>query len=87
MNLDEQASNGNPREIERLLGLDEGSLGDNPIRIDVKPDNMNNARIPSGNEKASKDNEFWRPGGQTYPGGIPELVIDQLPTNLVQQVK
>jgi hypothetical protein len=33
------ASNGNPRLLEELLGLKEGSLGDSPIRIDVSPEN------------------------------------------------
>ena len=72
------ASNENPRELERLLGLDKGSLGDSPVRIDVAPDNMDNLRIPNGNEMGSKDNIKWRPGGNTYPGGIPESVIDQV---------
>ena len=73
------ASNGDPRELERLLGLDSGSLGDSPIRVDVAPENMNNLRIPNGNEMGSKDNIQWRPGGYTHPGGIPESVIDQVP--------
>lgn len=32
-------SNGDPRIMEELLGLDEFSLGDNPVRIDI--DNTN----------------------------------------------
>lgn len=31
-------------------------------------------RIPSGNEFGA--NDFWRPGGFTSPGGLPEAVIN-----------
>ena len=35
-------------------------------------------RIPSGNEGGSRGNVQWRPGGKTYPGGVPESVIDRV---------
>ncbi|GAB2027553.1 hypothetical protein [Lactovum odontotermitis] len=70
------ASGGSPRELERLLGLKQGELGDNPLRFDI--DKADNIRIPSGNEPGSAQNELWRPGGYTYPGGVPEAVIDQV---------
>ena len=69
-------ANGNPRVLEQLLGLDEGSLGDAPIMIE--PQEVENLRIPSGNESGSKLNPQWRPGGKTYPGGVPESVIDRV---------
>ena len=33
--------------------------------------------IPIGNEVGS--NDWWRPTGQTFPGNIPEAVIDEVP--------
>lgn len=36
-------------ELERLLGLDPGELGTNPVRIDIA--NLSGSRMPSGNEK------------------------------------
>ena len=63
---------GDPRKLEQLLGLDAGYLGSAPVRVDI-PAPMG-YRIPSGNEFAA--NTFWRPGGLTWPGGLPEAVID-----------
>jgi hypothetical protein len=74
-------SKGDPRKIENLLGFDKGYLGNSPVLIDIpKPTGY---RIPSGNEFAAYD-DFWRPGGYTYPGKLPEAVIDPvLPDNYV----
>ena len=66
-----------PRKLEALLGLDEGSLGDTPKM--VLPQEAHNYRIPDGNEGGSRANPQWRPGGKTYPGGVPEAVIDPVP--------
>lgn len=63
---------GDPRKLEELLGLDAGYLGDAPVRVDIPA--PQNYRIPSGNEFAA--NAFWRPGGLTWEGGLPEAVID-----------
>ena len=41
-------ADGNPRKLEALLGLDEGSLGDTPKM--VLPQEVHNYRIPDGNE-------------------------------------
>ncbi|MGT2866977.1 pre-toxin TG domain-containing protein [Streptococcus fryi] len=71
-----EEANGDPRVLEKLLGLDEGSLGDKPIMI--QPREIENLRIPSGNEGGSMNNPQWRPGGLTYPGGVPESVIDRV---------
>ncbi len=65
-------SGGDPRKLEQLLGLDSGTLGSAPVRIDIP--NPSGTRVPSGNEFGA--NDFWRPGGYTHPGGIPEAVID-----------
>ena len=70
-------ADGNPRVLEKLLGLDKGSLGNNPIMIE--PKEVENLRIPSGNEGGASGNVQWRPGGKTYPGGVPESVIDRVP--------
>ena len=74
-------ADGDPRVLEALLGLDPGSLGENPIMI--QPNKVDNLRIPSGNEGGAKDNIQWRPGGKTYPGGVPEAVIDPVPIEQV----
>jgi hypothetical protein len=66
---------GDPRKLETLLGLDKGYLGSNPIRVDIP--NPVNARMPTGNEFGA--NDFWRPGGYTYPGGLKEAIIDPVP--------
>lgn len=77
-------ADGNPRKLEALLGLDEGSLGDTPKM--VLPQEVHNYRIPDGNEGGSRDNSQWRPGGKTYPGGVPEAVIDPVPKDKVTLV-
>ena len=70
-------ADGDPHVLEKLLGLDKGSLGNNPIMIE--PKEVENLRIPSGNEGGAIGNVQWRPGGKTYPGGVPESVIDRVP--------
>ena len=67
-----KASDGNPRKLEKLLALDEGSLGENPVVI--KPKKISFLEFPSGNEKGA--NDYWKPGGYTS-GGIPEVVVNQ----------
>lgn len=75
-------ADGNPRKLEKLLGLDYGSLGDSPKM--VLPEEVHNYRIPDGNEGGSRDNPQWRPGGKTFPGGVPEAVIDPVPKDKVK---
>ena len=75
-------ADGNPRKLEELLGLDYGSLGDSPKM--VLPEEVHNYRIPDGNEGGSRDNPQWRPGGKTFPGGVPEAVIDPVPKDKVK---
>ena len=77
-------ADGNPRKLEALLGLDKGSLGDSPKL--VLPQEVHNYRIPDGNEGGSRANPQWRPGGKTYPGGVPEAVIDPVPKDKVTLV-
>lgn len=77
-------ADGDPRKLEALLGLDAGSLGDSPKM--VLPQEFHNYRIPDGNEGGSRDNPQWRPGGKTYPGGVPEAVIDPVPKDKVTLV-
>ena len=64
-------SGGDVGELERLLGLEPGTLGANPVRIDIP--SPNGLRVPSGNELGA--NEQWLPGGYTA-GGIPEATIN-----------
>ena len=65
-------SGGNVATLEQLLGLDKGYLGQNPVVVNIpRPVGY---RIPTGNEFGA--NPFWRPGGFTSPGGLPEAVID-----------
>jgi hypothetical protein len=62
---------GNVNKLEQLLGLPAGSLGTNPVRVDISA--PSGLRMPSGNEPGA--NSQWLPGGYTS-GGIPEAVVD-----------
>jgi filamentous hemagglutinin len=65
-------ANGDVSKLEQYLGLDKGYLGGNPVLVNItKADGY---RIPSGNEFGA--NDFWKPGGFTSPGGLPEAVIN-----------
>ena len=77
----EKIANGDNRLYERLLGFDEGYFGDAPIyRLDVSPEVIAQRGVfmSSGNEDGA--NLWWRPGGRTYPGGIPEAVMRNIST-------
>lgn len=78
-------ANGDARKLEALLGLDPGSLGDSPKM--VVPQEVHNYRIPDGNEEGSRVNPQWRPGGKTYPGGVPEAVIDKVPIDKLDLIE
>ena len=72
---------GDNRIYETLLGFDEGYLGDGPLyRLDVTPEVVaeKGISIPSGNEAGA--NKWWRPGGRTYPGDMPEGVMKDIST-------
>ncbi|HEM3867532.1 TPA: hypothetical protein U1V35_000739 [Streptococcus suis] len=72
----QDVANGNNRIYEAILGFDPGYLGDEPLyRIDVAPEivEKRGLSIPSGNEIGA--NDWWRPGGRTYPGDMPEGVM------------
>lgn len=64
---------GDVQKLEELLGLKKGTLGNNPVRIDV--DKPKGLRMPSGNELGA--NEFWIPGGKTS-GRVLEATVDQI---------
>ena len=70
------ASGGDPRKLEELLGLHSGDLGDNPAIINI--DHPQNIQIPSGNESSAFDG-YWKAGGYTHPGNIPEAVVNEVP--------
>ncbi|MBO4108567.1 hypothetical protein J5566_10380, partial [Streptococcus suis] len=72
-----EVSKGDPRILEDLLGLHPGDLGDSPVAIDIPAENLHNVRIPSGNEDSAFDG-YWKPGGRTYPGDMPEAVVDEV---------
>ncbi|HEL2031963.1 TPA: hypothetical protein U1164_001960 [Streptococcus suis] len=72
-----EVSKGDPRILEDLLGLHPGDLGDSPVAIDIPAENLHNVRIPSGNEDPAFDG-YWKPGGRTYPGDMPEAVVDEV---------
>ena len=77
----EKVANGNNRLYEKLLGFDEGYFGDGPIyRLDASPEVVAQKGVfmSTGNEKSA--NEWWRPGGRTYPGGIPEVIMRDIST-------
>ncbi|MGW0159977.1 hypothetical protein ACWDUN_11700 [Mycobacterium sp. NPDC003323] len=64
---------GDNAALERALGLPEGYLNDNVIRVDVPDLREYDLRVPSGNEAGANDQ--WIPGGY-LPQGTPEAVID-----------
>lgn len=69
-----EATHGDPRALERALGLVDGFLDSNKIvRIDISCPNEYDLRIPSGNEAGA--NEQWIPGG-ILPDGGSEAVIN-----------
>ena len=69
-NLISQAG-GDIHRLEASLGLPRGSLGSNPVRIDIP--NPQGLRMPSRNEFGA--NSQWIPGGFTS-GGIMEATIN-----------
>ncbi|MDI6043316.1 T7SS effector LXG polymorphic toxin [Streptococcus equi subsp. zooepidemicus] len=78
----QDVAKGDNRLYETLLGFDEGYLGDGPLyRLDVSPEVISEKgiSIPSGNEKSA--NSWWRPGGRTYPGDMPEGVMKDISTS------
>jgi hypothetical protein len=69
-----RSTQGNPRAMERSLGLPPGFLEEhNVLRIDVPDPQSYNLRVPSGNEAGA--NSDWIPGGY-LPDGLREAVID-----------
>ena len=77
----EKVANGDNRLYEIILGFDEGYLGDGPLyRLDVTPEVVakKGISIPSGNESGA--NDWWRPTGRTFPGDIPEGVMEDIST-------
>lgn len=58
--------------------LHPGDLGNTPVTIEIPYDSIKNLKVPSGNE-ASAFKGYWKPGGRTYPGDMPEAVIDEVP--------
>ena len=73
-----KVTKGDPELLEDILGLHRGDLGSSPVAIEIPPESVKNPRIPSGNEDSAFDG-FWKPGGQTFPGNMPEAVIYEVP--------
>jgi hypothetical protein len=69
-----EQSGGDVSKLEELLGLNPGTLGEHPIRVDVET--PNGLEMPQGNEPGTNIN--WLPGGYTS-GGLPEARVDQIP--------
>ena len=61
--------------LETALGYDPGSLAGKEIYM-LKVENPK-VIMPTGNEGGV--NSLWRPGGLTYPGGMREAVLDNVP--------
>ncbi|WP_404401310.1 hypothetical protein [Pelagibacterium halotolerans] len=74
-------SGGDVHRLEDLLGLEHGTLGAGPVRVDIA--NPSGLRVPSGNELGA--NSQWIPGGRTS-GGIPEAAISPVPPGQYQVV-
>ena len=68
------ATRGNPRALEKALGLPEGFLDSKKLlRIDIDHPEEFHLRMPSGNEAGA--NEQWIPGGR-LPDGASEAIVD-----------
>ena len=68
-----RSTGGDPRAMEEALGLPNGFLDGDVVRVDIPEDNLPGLRMPSGNEAGANDE--WLPGGH-LPTGISEAVID-----------
>ncbi|MFE4952220.1 hypothetical protein ACFQ9V_19110 [Leifsonia sp. NPDC056665] len=68
-----QKTGGDPRAIERALGLPDGFFEADAVRVDIHISDSERLRIPSGNEAGANDQ--WIPGGK-LPGGFSEGVIE-----------
>ncbi|BBZ10139.1 WXG100-like domain-containing protein [Mycobacterium branderi] len=68
-----EATKGDSTALEQALGLPNGYLKDNVIRVDISDPQHYSLRMPSGNEAGA--NDYWIPGG-FLPHGMPEAVID-----------
>ena len=69
-----EATHGDPRAMERALGLVDGFFDSNKVvRIDIGGPEQYDLRIASGNEAGANDQ--WVPGGK-LPDGASEAVID-----------
>jgi len=74
-----KVTKGDPELLEDILGLHRGDLGSSPVAIKIPPESIKNLRIPSGNEDSAFDG-FWKPGGQTFPGNMPEGIMKDIST-------
>ncbi|MCY7192633.1 hypothetical protein, partial [Streptococcus gallolyticus] len=75
----QEVANGDNRRYEVILGFDDGYLGNQPLyRLDASSETVaqKGISIPSGNEAGA--NSWWRPGGRTYPGDMPEGVMKNI---------
>ena len=70
-------ANGDIHYMENKLGLPDGRLGDNPVRIDIYQPEDYNLRMPDSS--MSGTNENFLPGKGKTSGGMSEGVIDQIP--------
>ncbi|MCM1159578.1 MAG: hypothetical protein NC300_12950, partial [Bacteroidales bacterium] len=71
-----QADN-NPRIMEELLGLDSGSLGESPVRVNILNPKDYDLRLPDASMSGANDN--FVPGAGKTSGGVSEGVINQFP--------
>lgn len=70
-----EETKGNPRELEKLLGLPNQYLGEEPVVISFL--SMKNLRMPQGTEPGALPG-YWKSGGFTQ-GGIAEAIVDPVP--------
>lgn len=69
-----EKTGGDPRAMERELGLPDGFFDSNKVvRVDIDHPGDFGLRMPSGNEAGANDQ--WIPGG-LLPNGVSEAVID-----------
>ncbi|WP_024461597.1 hypothetical protein [Marinimicrobium sp. LS-A18] len=73
-------ANGDLTLVKQKLGIPEKYWNEEIIRIDIHNPLLHNARLPSGLERGANEQFKW--GGYTS-GGLPEIVIDQVPQEVM----
>lgn len=76
-----RSSGGDISKVKQRLGIPSNVWDEKLIRVDIPSPLLFNARLPTGLESGA--NSLFRWGGYTK-GGLPEIIIDQVPQSQVR---